>query len=314
MVKTETHRGLEGRALAGFWTGGRVYGYAVVKEQNPPDPEHPRSLLVIDKREAEVVRRIFSRYVDGHGFKRIAADLNSDGVPAPYDRTVAKKRGRGWQGTTIRAMLLNERHIGRFTWNRRKHVRVAGRAHRRAINRPRSEWKTLNQPELAIIDATLWSQVQARFQGRRQKRAGRSPGSVNKGRRPHLLTGIAKCGNCGAGMHVVGSRKKKGITYVQLGCSGHWTRGASICPNGRTISEKKLNEAVLGALRETLLEPGVLKRFVDRFQAKLGQAHRQKKADNSIERELLETENRIRNLTDAPGTHGLQRSRRHGSP
>ncbi|HZH18429.1 MAG TPA: recombinase zinc beta ribbon domain-containing protein [Archangium sp.] len=28
MVKAETHRGLEGRALAGFWTGGRVYGYS----------------------------------------------------------------------------------------------------------------------------------------------------------------------------------------------------------------------------------------------------------------------------------------------
>jgi len=26
LAKTETHRGLEGRALAGFWTGGRVFG------------------------------------------------------------------------------------------------------------------------------------------------------------------------------------------------------------------------------------------------------------------------------------------------
>src|SRR5262249_14781916 len=38
LVKTETHRGLEGRALGGFWTGGRVYGYALRKEENPPDP------------------------------------------------------------------------------------------------------------------------------------------------------------------------------------------------------------------------------------------------------------------------------------
>ena len=33
MVRTETHRGLEGRALAGFSTGGRVYGFSTVKEE-----------------------------------------------------------------------------------------------------------------------------------------------------------------------------------------------------------------------------------------------------------------------------------------
>ncbi len=41
LVRTETHRGLEGRALGGFWTGGRCYGYATVSEKNPPDAEHP---------------------------------------------------------------------------------------------------------------------------------------------------------------------------------------------------------------------------------------------------------------------------------
>ena len=39
LVRTETHRGLEGRALGGFWTGGRVYGYPTIKEPNPtPTP------------------------------------------------------------------------------------------------------------------------------------------------------------------------------------------------------------------------------------------------------------------------------------
>ncbi len=37
IVRSETLRGLEGRALAGFWAGGRVYGYRTVREENPPD-------------------------------------------------------------------------------------------------------------------------------------------------------------------------------------------------------------------------------------------------------------------------------------
>jgi DNA invertase Pin-like site-specific DNA recombinase len=36
LVRTETHRGLEGRALGGFWTGGRVYGYATVTRRTRP--------------------------------------------------------------------------------------------------------------------------------------------------------------------------------------------------------------------------------------------------------------------------------------
>jgi hypothetical protein len=59
LVGTETHRGLEGRALGGFWTGGRCCGYATVQEENPPDPTHPRKRCVIDPVEAAVVNRVF---------------------------------------------------------------------------------------------------------------------------------------------------------------------------------------------------------------------------------------------------------------
>lgn len=51
LVRTETHRGLEGRALGGFWTGGRCYGYRTIQEENPPDPEHPRKRSVVDESE-----------------------------------------------------------------------------------------------------------------------------------------------------------------------------------------------------------------------------------------------------------------------
>ena len=57
LVRTETHRRLEGRVLGGFWTGGRVYGYATVTEENPPDLEHPRTRPVIDSNEKEIVLR-----------------------------------------------------------------------------------------------------------------------------------------------------------------------------------------------------------------------------------------------------------------
>ena len=127
-VRRQTWRGLEGRAIAGFHTGGKTCGYTTVAEPNPSDPEHPRRLPVIDETEAALVLRVFEMYAAGATFKRIAATLNEEGIPAPHDGGPKGKRGNktcpGWGHTTIRGMLGNERYIGRWTWNQRKWVRV----------------------------------------------------------------------------------------------------------------------------------------------------------------------------------------------
>lgn len=72
-VAHETHRGLEGRAKAGFSAGGRVYGYDTEDEPDPINPEHPRKRIVINEDEAAVVRRIFALWLSGEGLKAIAS-------------------------------------------------------------------------------------------------------------------------------------------------------------------------------------------------------------------------------------------------
>jgi hypothetical protein len=74
---TETTRVLE--------TDSKTCGYTTVAEPNPSDPEHPRRLPVIEETEAALVRRVFEMYVAGATFKRIAATLNEEGIPAPHD-------------------------------------------------------------------------------------------------------------------------------------------------------------------------------------------------------------------------------------
>src|SRR6187402_1210815 len=95
LVRAETHRGLEGRALGGFSTGGRCYGYKTVQEENPPDPEHPRKVFVIDETEAELVRRVFRLFAEGMSLKGLAAMLNEEGHAAPNDGGRGNKLGRG---------------------------------------------------------------------------------------------------------------------------------------------------------------------------------------------------------------------------
>lgn len=146
LVRTETHRGLEGRAIAGFSTGGRVFGYATMAEPNPPDPERPRMQLVINAPEAAIVLRIFELYAIGYGFASIARLLNDEHIAAPHDGGKGNKHGRGWQPTTTRAILLNERHVGKWVWNKRKFVRKGSTRKRRAQSARHPSGERLSAP------------------------------------------------------------------------------------------------------------------------------------------------------------------------
>lgn len=301
LVKTETHRGLEGRALAGFWTGGRVYGYALRKEENPPDPEHPRTVAVIQDAEASIVRGMFERYASGEGFASIANRLNAEGIRAPYDGIYSKRGGRGWGQSTVRAILQNERYAGRWTWNKRKFIRPPNSKHRRAIPRPASEWRTSTHPDLAIIAPDLWAQVQARFSTRRARGQGRVHG---EGKVTHLLSGLLKCGTCGSSMSVSSVSMKNGVRYTNFGCSANRSKGAAICPNGLHVSERKVTSAVLGALQDLLTAPDVATRFVDRFNARLAEARKAAPNAGSLDREIATAEKALANLADGVARAG----------
>ena len=68
--------------------------------------------LVINEKEAEVVRRVFRLYLEGNGLTRIAQILTKDGVPVPGEsRDIGKTRKTAlygsWKQTTIRRILDN---------------------------------------------------------------------------------------------------------------------------------------------------------------------------------------------------------------
>lgn len=293
-VRKQTHRGLEGRALAGFWAGGRCYGFATIEEENPPDPEHPRKRPVIDERQAALVRRMFVMFRDGVSLKKIAATFNEEGVPAPNDNGRGNKSGRGWQHTTIRAMLLNERYIGRFIWNQHKWLRASGKKRRRRLKRPESEWIRREHQELAIIDHDLWEAVQSRF--KRRPGIGRPPGTGTV--RSPLVSGLLRCGVCGGNMSVVGAKKKAGVSYSRFGCSAHYNRGAAICANALTLSERKITRALLGALSDVLNVPDIIKRFVEQAQKRIAGFEKTHAIGSEIDRRVRDCERRIANLTE----------------
>lgn len=107
--------------------GGRVpYGYRVVDGGPHANPKKAAEggrlrVLVVDEEPAEVVRRIFSEYIDGNGDRAIANMLNREGIPCPSAMRPEQNRHRlaeGWQGSTVRAILDNPRYTGYAVFGR----------------------------------------------------------------------------------------------------------------------------------------------------------------------------------------------------
>lgn len=60
--------------------------------------------MIVNPKQAEIVKYIFAEVLSGKGTQKIADDLNRKGIPS--------KRGGRWTATTIRGMLTNEKYTG----------------------------------------------------------------------------------------------------------------------------------------------------------------------------------------------------------
>src|SRR5699024_5085972 len=134
--------GMKQRALEGLWNGGVVFGY----DQND------KKMLVINQKEAAVVRLIYNLYSDGKGLKAIANHLNKAG-----HRT---KRNRYFSINGIAQILDNPVYIGQIRWLQFENWDTQRRRGKNP-NPIRVEGK-----HEAIISDELWSIVQARRKSR----------------------------------------------------------------------------------------------------------------------------------------------------
>ena len=291
MVKHETHRGMEGRAIGGFATGGRTYGYGTVAEDNPTDLDRVRRRYVIDEPEAIVVRRIFREYIEGTAVKAIVHRLNAEGLPAPHDKGRGNKGARGWIPGTINAIVRNERYLGRLTWNAREWIKNPLTGKRNAVARPREQWTTTEQPKLAIVDDLTFAAAQRRTRTNRDTKVARV-------RRDTMLAGLLRCGVCEGSITCVGGTTKNGKRYRTLGCTAHWSRGSSICPNGLTVSEMKANASLVSELTAVLTDPDFIAEVVTAFTARLSEITSRANATADTERQVATLERQVRQLAE----------------
>ncbi len=254
----KTHRGLEGLMLRGQHTGGRCFGYDSVPVSGTTGKQ-----LVINESEAAVVRRIFEMSAEGQSLKAIAKTLNSEHIPPPRPRT--GKRYATWCPTCIRAMLRRDLYAGKVIWNSSRFVKVPGTNKRVRRARPESEWRTVAHPELQIVSDELWQRVRDQQEHVRKTYGIREGGGVLIPRSvtsPYLLSGLLKCGLCGANLIIVTGYTSYGH-YPRYGCSQHFNRGT--CSNSVTVRKDWIEEQLLDELQNKVLQPDAIGYVLDEF-------------------------------------------------
>lgn len=252
-------RGHAGNIAEGRSPSGVAYGYRKVSQFDEKG-EAVRGLRAIDEDKAEVVRRIFAEYAGGRSPRSIAAELNADGIPAP--------RGGLWRPSTIIGhrnagfgVLANPIYIGILQYGRTRAVVDPATRARRTL--PGRESLVEGQaPHLRIVDQAVWDAVQRQLEERTSAAYGGAPRPERQRRARHLLSGLGKCGECGATWVVTRDD--------YFGCGAVMETGT--CTNRRLIRKAEYEARVLAALQDLMLAPDAVAAYLDEYRAEAARA------------------------------------------
>ncbi len=274
----KVRRGLAGRVKQGLSGGGQAYGYK-------PDPLNKGKLLIVED-EARIIRRVFEQYAAGVSPRHIAYALNKEGITPP--------RGKMWNASTINGslqrgngILHNSLYIGLRIWNRVTMIKDPDTGRRVSRPNPESEWEKVEVPELRIVSDELWEIAQKQRRGPRT-----APGLQQRPKR--LLSGMLKCGCCGAGMSAAGKDRSG---RVRVRCSAAKESGS--CPEPKSFYLDTIEKAVVTGVVHQLRSPDRLALFIKTYQQEQMRVANTREANRSkLEGDLAKVKQQINAIVE----------------
>lgn len=126
----------------------------------------PGGEWLINQKQAEMVRMIFQRFINGASANGIAAWLNQLGK-----RTV---RGKRWTAGGILVILRNEKYVGDLEMQ--KTITKSFLTHRSAVNNGEAPRYYVKDHHEGIVDRLTWDKAQALLRRKKQQQSeGRGP-------------------------------------------------------------------------------------------------------------------------------------------
>ena len=217
-----------------------------------------KNKLVIDDYAADVVRRIFSLYIQGYGKQRIAKLLNAEGIlcPAEYKKVNGEnykncnrlESTTYWSYSTINSILHREMYVGNMVQGT-KHQRMRSKQKKM----PKEDWIIVENTHEPIIDKETWEKAQSLL----KKRTRELDLETNK----NIFAGFVKCGDCGRAMTKNMWRRADGSKTYSLYCGTYKRNGKQYC-TPHTLPMAVLEDIVLGDLKAIVDSVDNLKELV----------------------------------------------------
>jgi site-specific DNA recombinase len=294
-IRERTRRGKLHRARTGHQAvlSCAPYGYRYVKKT-----EHSEGFWEIDPAQAEIVRDVFARYVQGDAsIGAIARWLSERGVPTRTGKAV-------WDRSTVWGMLRNTAYRGHAAFGKTRTLERHGKPTRttrargeRHGRRPAREdqsaekWMLIAVP--AIVSEEMFELAQARL-------AQNAHFAKRNTKKPTLLQGILVCRECGYGCYRSTTRttNKRIYYYRCIGSDNYRHVGGRVCQS-RPIRADELDGLVWEEVRRLLEDRALVRAEIDRRLQALRTEHPAARRREALERDLTRAEAAIARLIEA---------------
>ena len=196
--------------------------------------------LVIDEKEAEMVRELFTLYAtDRYSMKQIEEIF--------WNKGYRNNNGKKICHSTMSNTISNPKYKGYYVGNK---VKIIDMFTKKQKFLPPEEWVMFKDEtgEIvpAIVSEELWEQANAVLKRRSRDVKNRQ----NQCNHPNLLTGKMYCTHCGKLYYRKDSKDRKGNVLSRWICSGKINNGADSCPSF-TIYEEEIKEILYEVFKNT---------------------------------------------------------------
>lgn len=181
----------------------KTWGYDKVNKQ-----------VVINEKEAEIVKLIYDLYIQGYGSRTISKELSNRGIKS--------RTGNDFAEVTIRRIIRNPLFKGTAVMNQR-HVDFNTK---KTIRNPESEWIYHENAVPAIVSDKIWEKANKIMDTKSEEVRGKEFGKKMIGRNlgKYNLSSKIVCGECNS-IYWRRYRKNKKGQVVDWSCSEYINRG-----------------------------------------------------------------------------------------
>lgn len=193
--------------------------------------------------EAEVIKRIYHRYLDGCTLGQIKRELDEDNVPTAQGVEF-------WSPAIIHNILTNEKYIGDALLQKTYVTDCISKKVKKNQGERAMYYVENNHP--AIISREMFNQVRNEMTRRSSKRkvlqkSGKTELGKYSGK--YALTELLVCGECGSPYKRV-TWARNGKKRIVWRCVSRLEFGTQYCHNSPTLDESKLHSAILASMNE----------------------------------------------------------------